>query len=57
MWGQVHHAIDREWAMTADDVVRRRTTLAVRGLGTPEVRERIAATLAGRGVFQSVDGR
>lgn len=43
--------------MTADDVVRRRTTLAVRGLGTLEVRERIGATLAGRGVFQSVDGR
>ena len=57
VWGQVFHAIDREWAMTADDVVRRRTTLAVRGLSTPEVRERIAATLAGRGVFQSVDGR
>ena len=57
VWGQVHHAIDREWAMTVDDVVRRRTTLAVRGLATGEVRERIAATLAGRGVFQSADGR
>jgi len=57
VWGQVYHAIDREWAMTVDDVVIRRTTLAVRGLATAEVRERIAATLAGRGVFQSVDGR
>src|SRR5215472_839740 len=57
VWGQVHYAIDQEWAMTVDDVVRRRTTLAVRGLATPAVRERIAATLAARGVFQSVDGR
>jgi glycerol-3-phosphate dehydrogenase len=57
VWGQVYHAIDQEWAMTVDDVVIRRTTLAVRGLATAEVRERIAATLAGRGVFQSVDGR
>lgn len=56
VWGQVYHAIDQEWAVTVDDVVRRRTTLAVRGLATPEVRERIAATLAARGVFQSVDG-
>jgi glycerol-3-phosphate dehydrogenase len=57
VWGQVLHAVDREWAATVEDVVRRRTTLAVRGLATPEVREAIAATLARRGVFQSVDGR
>jgi glycerol-3-phosphate dehydrogenase len=57
VWGQVVHAIDREWARTVEDVVRRRTTLAVRGLATPEVRDEIAATLGGRGVFQSVDGR
>ena len=39
--GQVVHAIDQEWAMTVDDVVRRRTTLEVRGQATPEVRNSI----------------
>ncbi len=57
VWGQVVHAIDREWARTVDDVVRRRTTLAVRGLATAEVRERIGATFARLGVFQAVDER
>jgi glycerol-3-phosphate dehydrogenase len=57
VWGQVHHAVAREWARTVEDVVRRRTTLAVRGLATPEVRDAIAATFARRGVFNSVDGR
>jgi glycerol-3-phosphate dehydrogenase len=57
VWGQVHHAIEREWASTVEDVVRRRTTLAVRGLATDEVREAIGATLARRSVFNSVDGR
>jgi glycerol-3-phosphate dehydrogenase len=57
VWGQVLHAVDREWARTVEDVVRRRTTLAVRGLATPEVREKITATLSSRGVFQTVDER
>jgi glycerol-3-phosphate dehydrogenase len=57
VWGQVHHAVDREWACTVEDVVRRRTTLAIRGHAGPEVREAVAATLVRRGVFQSVDGR
>jgi glycerol-3-phosphate dehydrogenase len=57
VWGQVHHAVAHEWACTVEDVVRRRTTLAVRGLATPEVRDAIAATLARQGVFNSVDGR
>ena len=56
VWGQVHFAVDMEWARDVDDVVRRRTTLAVRGLATPEVRERIAATLARQGVFNASDG-
>jgi glycerol-3-phosphate dehydrogenase len=37
--------VEREWATTVEDVVRRRTTIAVRGLATPEVRgelERVA---------------
>ena len=42
---------------TVDDVVRRRTTLQVRGLDTREVRERIAATLAEKGVLMPPDER
>jgi glycerol-3-phosphate dehydrogenase len=57
LWGQVHHAFTHEWACTVEDVVRRRTTLAVRGLATSEVRDAIAATLARQGVFNSMDGR
>ena len=56
VWGQVHFAAEREWATTVEDVVRRRTTLAVRGLASAEVREAIAATLARAGVLKSADG-
>ncbi|MFI7640851.1 glycerol-3-phosphate dehydrogenase/oxidase [Nonomuraea sp. NPDC049400] len=45
IWAQAVYARDREWAATVDDVVRRRTTLTVRGLDTPDVRSRIAALL------------
>jgi glycerol-3-phosphate dehydrogenase len=38
----VHFAIDEEWALTVDDIVSRRTTLAVRGLADAEVRRQIA---------------
>lgn len=48
IWAQVVHARDQEWAETVDDVLRRRTTLTVRGLDTPEVRERVAGLLAAR---------
>ncbi len=56
VWGQVDHAVRHEWASTVEDIVRRRTTLAVRGLATAEVRGEIAATLRRQGVFHSVDG-
>jgi glycerol-3-phosphate dehydrogenase len=56
LWAQVLHAAENEWAVTVDDVTRRRTTVEVRGLATPEVREAIAATLRERGVFKSADG-
>ncbi|GAA4531511.1 glycerol-3-phosphate dehydrogenase/oxidase [Nonomuraea ferruginea] len=46
IWAQAVYARDHEWAVTVDDVVRRRTTLTVRGLDTPSVRERVAAILA-----------
>jgi len=42
---QVAYARDHEWAMTVDDVLRRRTTLALRGFDSDELRTRIAALL------------
>ncbi|MGP3947306.1 glycerol-3-phosphate dehydrogenase/oxidase [Streptomyces sp. 7N604] len=42
IWAQVAYAIDREWGYDVDDVLRRRTTLAVRGLDTPEIRKRVS---------------
>ncbi|WP_030542152.1 glycerol-3-phosphate dehydrogenase/oxidase [Streptomyces albus] len=48
IWAQVVYARDHEWAETADDVLRRRTTLTVRGLDTPEVRARVEEILAAR---------
>ncbi|SDE13918.1 glycerol-3-phosphate dehydrogenase/oxidase [Glycomyces harbinensis] len=45
IWAQVVYARDREWAETADDVLRRRTTLTIRGLDTPEVRARVQRIL------------
>ncbi|MEU4211158.1 glycerol-3-phosphate dehydrogenase/oxidase [Streptomyces sp. NPDC026206] len=41
IWAQVVYARDHEWAETVDDVVRRRTTLTVRGLDTEDVRTRV----------------
>jgi glycerol-3-phosphate dehydrogenase len=41
VWAQVDYAFESEWASTVDDVARRRTTLAVRGLLTDEVATRI----------------
>ena len=41
IWAQVVYARDNEWAETADDVLRRRTTLTIRGLATDEVRGRV----------------
>jgi glycerol-3-phosphate dehydrogenase len=42
---QVLFARDEEHALTVDDVVSRRTTLAMRGLAGPDVRGRIASLL------------
>ncbi|MEU6859219.1 glycerol-3-phosphate dehydrogenase/oxidase [Glycomyces sp. NPDC046736] len=41
IWAQVVYARDMEWAQTPDDVLRRRTTLQIRGLDTPEIRARV----------------
>jgi glycerol-3-phosphate dehydrogenase len=46
VWAQVYHGVNAEWARTVEDIARRRTTLAVRGLATAEVRERIGAVVA-----------
>jgi glycerol-3-phosphate dehydrogenase len=46
IWAQAYHAVDREWAATVDDVVRRRTTLAVRGLASPALRAKIGQAAA-----------
>lgn len=48
IWAQVVYARDHEWAATAEDVLRRRTTLTIRGLDTDEVRERVGKLLADR---------
>ncbi|MFC8201185.1 FAD-dependent oxidoreductase [Streptomyces sp. NPDC060006] len=41
IWAQVVYARDNEWAETADDVLRRRTTLTIRGLADDEVRGKV----------------
>jgi glycerol-3-phosphate dehydrogenase len=43
---QVVYAGAREWALSAEDVVRRRTTLALRGCAQPDVRGRVEALLS-----------
>ncbi|MDQ1539617.1 MAG: glycerol-3-phosphate dehydrogenase [Actinomycetota bacterium] len=43
VWAQVVYAVSHEWACNADDVLRRRTTVEVRGLATPAIRAEIDA--------------
>lgn len=43
---QVHYARDEEWAVTADDVLRRRTTLALRLPDPASLHARVEALLA-----------
>jgi glycerol-3-phosphate dehydrogenase len=45
LWAQVYHAVHEEWALTAEDVIYRRTTLGLRGFDTPEIRQRISTVL------------
>ncbi|THV32895.1 glycerol-3-phosphate dehydrogenase/oxidase [Glycomyces buryatensis] len=45
IWAQVAYARDHEWAETTDDVLRRRTTLKIRGLDTPEIRAGVQGML------------
>ncbi|WJV49819.1 glycerol-3-phosphate dehydrogenase/oxidase [Streptomyces flavofungini] len=46
IWAQVVYARDNEWAETADDVLRRRTTLTIRGLATDEIRSKVEDLLS-----------
>jgi glycerol-3-phosphate dehydrogenase len=46
IWAQAVYSLEREWACTVDDIARRRTTLAIRGLLTPAVEARLAALVA-----------
>lgn len=48
VWAQAVYARDYEWAETAEDVLRRRTTLTVRGLDTDEVRAEVNKVLQAR---------
>jgi glycerol-3-phosphate dehydrogenase len=60
VWAQVYHAVDREWATTVEDVLRRRTTIAVRGLATPSVRNEVARVVAWSNAasgYLAADGR
>ncbi|MFW6695426.1 FAD-dependent oxidoreductase [Streptomyces sp. MAR4 CNX-425] len=45
IWAQVVYARDHEWAETEDDVLRRRTTVTIRGLDTDAVRARVRELL------------
>jgi glycerol-3-phosphate dehydrogenase len=45
LWAQVHRAVREEWAVSADDIIHRRTTLGLRGFDTPEIRRRICAAI------------
>jgi glycerol-3-phosphate dehydrogenase len=45
VWAQVYHAASEEWALTAEDIIYRRTTLGLRGLDTPEIRQSISGVL------------
>jgi glycerol-3-phosphate dehydrogenase len=41
IWAQAAYAIESEWACGVDDIARRRTTLAVRGLLTDAIADRL----------------
>ncbi|KAB7834453.1 glycerol-3-phosphate dehydrogenase/oxidase [Streptomyces mobaraensis] len=49
IWAQVAYARDHEWAETVDDVLRRRTTLTIRGLDDENVRTRVKDMLERKG--------
>ena len=48
LWAQARYAVEREWALTADDVLQRRTTVALRGLDGENVRDELYRRLRAR---------
>ena len=54
IWAQVDFARDEEWALTTDDVLARRTTLAFRGRASPAVVESVGRRLS---AGPAADGR
>jgi glycerol-3-phosphate dehydrogenase len=53
IWAQVDFARDEESALTVDDVVARRTTLAVRGLASEHVAEAVHQRLGSKDAFEA----
>ena len=47
IWAQVSYGVTHEWACDVDDILRRRTTVAVRGLATDRIRDEIRHRVAG----------
>jgi glycerol-3-phosphate dehydrogenase len=47
IWAQVAYGRDHEWAATVDDVLRGRTTVALRALDDPTVRGAVDGMLRG----------
>lgn len=45
VWAQVYHAAREEWAVCAEDLIHRRTTLGLRGFDSPEIRQMISVFL------------
>ena len=46
VWAQVRYAVEHEWALTANDVLERRTTVALRGLASGHVRAELEGRLS-----------
>jgi glycerol-3-phosphate dehydrogenase len=46
IWAQVRYAATHEWARSADDILRRRTTCFYRGLDDDALHERVERVLA-----------
>jgi glycerol-3-phosphate dehydrogenase len=53
VWAQAAYAVQSEWAATADDIARRRTTLSVRGLLDGQIAARLAAIAYSEGDGQA----
>ena len=56
VWAQAVYAVESEWACSVDDIARRRTSLSVRGLLTPEITRRLS-TISSRTLGQVLTGR